>query len=114
MTNTYADRHGQRALRHRRLHTETHRTAREYRRRLVLQELTCPRCGVRCEMMEEPFMCGGTLADGSQLPYWRCPDCRMLFSMLTRPAAQGRAGAGEGADALEASGATTASQASLR
>jgi hypothetical protein len=42
----------------------------------------CPRC-LEPNAMADAIMCGVTRADGP-LTYWRCKECGLLFSELTR------------------------------
>ena len=43
----------------------------------------CPKCRANGTLMIEPFMRGGTLANGSRLDYYRCGACHELVSSLT-------------------------------
>jgi hypothetical protein len=53
----------------------------------------CPKCGAIGKLMIEPFMRGGTVADGGRLDYYRCGACNALVSSLTLQAGEMTSGA---------------------
>jgi DNA-directed RNA polymerase subunit M/transcription elongation factor TFIIS len=75
---------------YRQLEQGTHAAARKHRRVKAAQlehaeasfRVQCPKCGNVGMAIVEPTMCGGTAADGP-LIFWRCDECRAIFSRLT-------------------------------
>jgi hypothetical protein len=47
----------------------------------------CLSCGQPVEASREPIMCGSSDREGP-LTYWRCSQCRAIFSRLTASAAE--------------------------